>query len=260
MGRLAGRTIVLTGAAQGLGRAMAVAFAKEGAKLALVDINEQALAETAAEVEVRGTVHCAIPADLSRKEAASQVIATAEAELGLVEVLINNAVWARYQAVDELDEETVDRMLAIGVKGILWLVQAVAPGMIAMRRGSIINISSISGLTGLGYSSTYAAVKGGVNAMTRALAVELGEHGIRVNAIAPSAIATPMAKRILDEEGWEGRRRRTPLGRIGESEDISSAAVFLASDESDFITGEILRVDGGYCIGGAIPGVDVPRR
>ncbi len=260
MPRLNGKTVLLTGAAQGLGRAMATLFAAEGAGVALVDINGEALAEVEAEVTAGGGKAVAIHADLSQRAAAATAVAAAESALGPVDVLVNNAVWARYQAIADLDEETVDRMLAIGVKAILWLVQAVAPGMTARRQGSIVNISSISGLTGLAYCPTYAAVKGGVNALTRALAVDLGQQGIRVNALAPSAIPTPMSRRILGEEGWEGRRRRTPLGRVGEPEDVAQAALFLASDESRFVTGEVIRIDGGFCIGGAIPGVDVALR
>jgi NAD(P)-dependent dehydrogenase (short-subunit alcohol dehydrogenase family) len=138
--------------------------------------------------------------------------------------------------------------------------RTVAPAMIERQAGCIINMSSIAALTGLGYSLVYAAVKSGVDGFTRALAIDLGRHGIRVNAISPSAIPSEMSRGILDESAWEGRRRRTPLGRIGSEADIANAALFLASDESAFITGEVLRVDGGYVIGGAIPGVDVPLR
>lgn len=260
MARLAGKTLVLTGAGQGLGRSMAMLFAAEGAALALVDINGEALAETAAAIEAAGGRCLAVEADLCERAAAARVVAETERALGGLDILVNNAVWARYQALEEIDEDTVDRMLAIGVKAVLWLCQAVAPGMAARGGGSIVNVSSISGLTGLSYCATYAAVKGGVNALTRALAVELGTRGVRVNALAPSAVPTPMSRRMLDEAGWEGRRRRTPLGRVGTPEEVARTALFLASDDAAFVTGEVLRVDGGYCIGGAIPGVDLPAR
>jgi NAD(P)-dependent dehydrogenase (short-subunit alcohol dehydrogenase family) len=260
MGRLAGKVAIVTGAAQGLGRAIGRAYLTEGAAVAIVDVNAEELKNSERELRTAGDQVVSHVTDLTDRAAVRNMVQAVSKRFGPVDILVNNAVWAKYQPLNEVNEDVFDRMLAIGLKGLLWVTQAVAPAMIERNRGSIINLSSISALVGMAYSPVYAAVKGGVDGLTRALAVDLGQNGIRVNAISPSAIPSPMSQRILDEGAWEGRRRRTPLGRIGQPSDIAHAAVFLGSDDSSFITGEIVRVDGGYCIGGAIPGVDVARR
>jgi len=258
--RLNGKTALITGGARGLGLAMAKAYLAEGANVGIVDIDPATLAAAAKDLDSHRDRVLLLEADLAiRTEAARTAGRIAEA-LGPVNVLINNAAWTRYEQLHELKEETVDRMMNVGLKAVFWMTQAVAPGMIERKAGSVINISSIVAQTGLAYSLVYAAIKSGLNGFTRALAIDLGQHGIRANAIAPSAIPSEMSRGILDPAGWEGRRRRTPLGRIGAESDVANTAVFLGSDESSFITGEIIRVDGGYCIGGAIPGVDVPLR
>jgi NAD(P)-dependent dehydrogenase (short-subunit alcohol dehydrogenase family) len=259
MARLSGKVAIVTGGAQGLGMAIARAYLAEGASVAVVDVNVAELEKAKNELKSAGRL-IASSTDITDLTAVKNLVVTVQRELGPVDILVNNAVWAKYQKLDEIDEETMDRMIAVGLKGQIWMIQAVSAGMITRNRGSIINLSSISALVGMAYSPVYASVKGGIDGLTRALAVDLGQHSIRVNAISPSAIPTPMSWRILGEAGWEGRKRRTPLGRVGKPEDIAYAATFLGSDESSFITGEVIRVDGGYCIGGAIPGVDVERR
>ncbi|MDO8279075.1 MAG: SDR family NAD(P)-dependent oxidoreductase [Burkholderiaceae bacterium] len=260
MNRLLGKTALITGGARGLGLAMAKAYLAEGAAVGIIDIDKEALAAAGKELAGHGDKVTLLEANLAVRAEVGAAVATITGKIGPVNVLVNNAAWTRYQQLHELDEETVDRMIAVGLKAVFWVTQAVAPAMIERKAGSIINISSIVAQTGLAYSLVYASIKSGLNGFTRALAVDLGRHGIRSNAIMPSAIPSEMSRGLLDPAGWEGRRRRTPLGRIGAESDVANTAVFLASDESAFITGEVMRVDGGYCIGGAIAGVDVPLR
>lgn len=260
MNRLAGKTALITGGARGLGLAMAKTYLAEGAKVAIVDMNRESLKSASGDVGDQGGGVLFIEADLAVRSEAGRAVAETARALGPVDVLVNNAAWTRYQQLHEISEDVVDRMIAAGLKAVYWVTQAAAPAMIERKAGSVINISSIVAQTGLAYSLVYASIKSGLDGFTRALAVDLGRYGIRANAIAPSAIPSEMSRGILDPSGWEGRRRRTPLGRIGAESDVANAALFLASDESAFITGEILRVDGGYCIGGAIAGVDVPLR
>jgi NAD(P)-dependent dehydrogenase (short-subunit alcohol dehydrogenase family) len=260
MGRLSGKVAIVTGGAQGLGIAIAAAYLAEGSSVAVIDINPDELDRAREKLKPSGGKLLTRVTDITDRDAVRDFVQSATDELGPIDILVNNAVWAKYQQLHEVDEETLDRMISVGLKGQIWMIQAVAAGMTGRKSGSIINMSSISGMVGMAYSPVYAGVKGGIDGLTRALAVDLGQSNIRVNAISPSAIPSPMSWRILGEAGWEGRKRRTPLGRIGKPEDIASTAVFLGSDESSFITGEVIRVDGGYCIGGAIPGVDVERR
>ena len=236
---------------------MSRVFAGAGASVAMVDINGDGIRALADQLADVGGRVLPIEADLTQRARAAEIVAEVQAKFGDVDVLVNNATWATYQKIDQIDEETVDRMLAAGLKQVFWMTQAVVPSMIRKGGGSIVNMSSISALTGMAYSPVYAAIKAGIDGFTRALAVDLGAQSIRVNSVAPSAIPSPMSMRILDESAWEGRRKRTPLGRIGTANDIAQAVMFLASPASSFITGEVLRADGGYCIGGAIPGVDV---
>ncbi|MES3002618.1 MAG: SDR family NAD(P)-dependent oxidoreductase [Pseudomonadota bacterium] len=249
--------VLITGGAQGLGEAMALAYAQAGAAVVIADINEAGSLALAARIEGEGGKALGIALDVTDPRSVRACLDAASEKFGYVSVLVNSAMFARYGPIEEIDPETVDRMLAVGLKGVLLMCQGVVPQMRDRKHGVIINISSVVGLAGVGYSSAYAALKGGTDAVTRGLAVELGADGIRVNSIAPSAIPTAMSRRTLDEKGWEERRRRTPLGVIGSVEDVAQAAVFLASDGAKFITGAVLPVDGGFAMAAMIPGVDI---
>lgn len=251
--------VLVTGGAQGLGEAMARACASAGAAVVLADINQEGANEIAASIESDGGRALGVALDVTDAASVQACVDAASQRFGFVSVLINSAMFARYGPIEEIDVSIVDRMLAVGLKGVLLMCQGVVPGMRQRRHGSIINISSVVGLGGVGYSSAYAALKGGTDAITRALAVELGPDNIRVNSLAPSAIPTAMSRRTLDEKGWEERRRRTPLGVIGTVDDVAQAAVFLASDAAKFLSGTTLPVDGGFSIASMIPGVDIDR-
>ncbi|MBG9388078.1 SDR family NAD(P)-dependent oxidoreductase [Caenimonas aquaedulcis] len=254
---LAKEVVLITGGAQGLGEAMALAYARAGAAVVIADINEAGSLALAARIEGNGGRALGLALDVTDPQSVLGCVDAASRKFGYVSVLVNSAMFARYGPIEEVDAATIDRMLAVGLKGVLLMCQRVVPQMRDRKHGVILNISSVVGLAGVGYSSAYAALKGGADAITRGLAVELGHDGIRVNSIAPSAIPTEMSRRTLDEKGWEERRRRTPLGVIGRVEDVANAAVFLASDAAKFITGAVLPVDGGFAMAAMIPGIDI---
>lgn len=258
MKRFQDQAALITGAARGLGRAIAQSFASEGAAVACVDVDAAGVAETAGLIASAGGRALALTADVSDHGQISQAVADTIAAFGGLDIVVNNAVFARYGPLSDLDPAILDRMMSVGIKGVLMTTKAAAPAL-GLRGGAVINMSSIVGLRGVAYSSAYAALKGAVNAMTPALAVELGQQGIRVNAVAPSAIPSDMSNAVLDEAGWEERRRRTALQKIGTPQDVVEATLFLASDVAKFISGVVLPVDGGFTAAGLIPGVDLAR-
>lgn len=245
MKRLNGKTAIVTGAGRGLGREMAIAFAREGARIGILEIDPKSAASTAAEIaDLGGEAEVRI-ADISDRSAAFAAIDAVAARFGRLDVLVNNAMWIRYEPIDQIQNDTVERMLGIGFKATVWCMQAAVPHMKSNGGGAIINVSSPAAEVGLPNAMIYCGIKGAVLAMTRAAAVELGPAGIRVTAIAPGPIHTAGADTIVDPKGFEMRVRRTPLGRLGTPPDIAKAAIFLASDDAAFVTGDMLHVDGG---------------
>ena len=259
MRRFSNRVALVTGAARGLGRSIATGLAAQGAAVACVDIDEPGVKETAALIVKAGGKAAPLVADVTDEQSVRDVVASTIAAFHALDIVVNNAVFARYGPLSDLDPAIVDRMLAVGIKGPLLVTKAAMPALSKSGQGCVINMSSIVGLRGVAYSSAYAALKGAINAMTAALAVELGQQGIRVNAIAPSAIPSDMSNAVLDAAGWDERRRRTALQRIGTQEDVVEAALFLAGDKAHFITGVVLPVDGGFTASGLIPGVDLGK-
>lgn len=260
MPRLRGKRICITGGAQGLGKAFAQAFAREGAAVGIVDLNEEGAKRVAAEIAQGGGRAAWVNADVSRRDSARAAVDRIAEQLGGLTGLVNNAVWARYLPIAAVDEQTLEPMLAAGLKTAYWSTQAALPWLVKSGGASVVNMSSVVALTGVAYASAYSMLKAGLDGMTRALAVELGRYNIRVNSIAPSAVPSPMSMSVLSADGWESRRRSTPLGRLGADSDIANVAVFLMSDESSFMTGDIVRVDGGFSVGAVIPGLDMPAR
>ncbi|MCB1358924.1 MAG: SDR family oxidoreductase [Maritimibacter sp.] len=243
MGRLSGKTCIVTGGAKGLGRVFATAFAGEGARVAVADIADgAALAD-----EIGGLF---IAADISDPEACARIAAETEDRLGPVDVLVNNAaVFATLPMLGYAAWRTEDwdRVLTVNVRGTAQMVQAVAPGMEARGRGSIINITSGTVYKGMPQMLPYIASKGAVAAMTRALSRELGGSGVRVNSLAPGL--TLSSSLLENADHIAGARDRViasrALKRDGHPEDLVGALLFLASDESLFMTGQTLAVDGG---------------
>ena len=242
---LAGRVALVTGAGNGLGRATALHLAAMGATVGVNDLKQEFVDRTVADIIAAGGQAIGMTGNVSTREGMRAVVLGLAERAGRLDVLVNNAAWVRYQAVPDIAAETMDRMLDIGFKAVIWGIQAAAEVMDAERGGCIINIASVAAITGLQNGLVYCGIKAGVTGITRAAAAELGPRGIRVNAIAPSAIPTEGTMRNRNAERDARRVARTPLGRLGAVEDIARAVGFLASGQSGFVTGQVLVVDGG---------------
>ncbi|MFV0308207.1 MAG: SDR family NAD(P)-dependent oxidoreductase [Desertimonas sp.] len=242
MGRLQDKVAIITGGARGQGRAEAARFAEEGAKVVITDVLADAGAATAAELGISFVRH-----DVTSSESWAGVVDATLAAHGRIDVLVNNAgIFERVRLVDT-DEEQYRRTIEVNQFGVFFGLKAVVPTMIAQEAGSIINISSVAGLRSAAGAFAYGASKFAVTGMTRTAAAELARHHIRVNSIHPGLIDTAM----MDEMRTDGRDRvatmasRVPLGRVADADEVATLAVFLASDESGYVTGAQLVVDGG---------------
>jgi NAD(P)-dependent dehydrogenase (short-subunit alcohol dehydrogenase family) len=244
MPRLDGRVAIVTGAARGIGFAIAARFAQEGADVVVADLGEEAIREAA------GRIPRALPvvADVSVTADVRRLVDAAAARHGRIDVLVNNAGITHAAEFLDLAEEDFDRVLRVNLKSMFLCGQAVARHMVAQRvRGAIVNLSSVNAVLAIANQVPYVVSKGGINQLTRVMALSLAPHGIRVNAIGPGTIATEMAQQaVLRDEA--ARRRilsRTPLGRLGEPEEVAAVAAFLASDDASYLTGQTIYPDGG---------------
>jgi NAD(P)-dependent dehydrogenase (short-subunit alcohol dehydrogenase family) len=237
-----GRVVLVTGGSQGIGEACARRFAREGAKLVIADVADapgRALAR-----ELGGTyMHC----DVGDKADIDAIVAQALATHGRIDVLVNNA--GIFKAADFLDvtEEDFDEVLRVNLKGAFLMGQAVARAMAQADGGSIVNMSSVNGVLAIPNIASYNVSKGGINQLTRVMALALADHGIRVNAVAPGTIATELAAKavLTSEEARHKILSRTPQKRLGEPAEIADVVAWLASDAASYVTGEIVTVDGG---------------
>jgi NAD(P)-dependent dehydrogenase (short-subunit alcohol dehydrogenase family) len=239
---LQGRVCIVTGGAQGIGEACVRRFAREGARPVIVDVDDtrgRALAEELGALYV----HC----DVGSKPEVDAVVAQALAAHGRIDVLVNNA--GIFKAADFLDvtEADFDAVLRVNLKGSFLMGQAVAREMVKVGRGAIVNMSSVNGVLAIPNISSYNVSKGGINQLTRVMALALADKGIRVNAVAPGTIATELAAKavLTSEEAKQRIMSRTPMKRLGEPGEIADAVAYLASDAASYITGEIVVVDGG---------------
>jgi NAD(P)-dependent dehydrogenase (short-subunit alcohol dehydrogenase family) len=247
------RVAIVTGAGGGLGRAAAIAFAAAGAHLVVNDVAPDGLEQTMTEIAAVGGHAALHVGDISLGADVASLVDTALSRFGRLDVMHANAAISEYREFETMSEEELDRMLAVNLRGALLCAQAAIAPMRKVGGGSIILVSSVQGFQGLPGCVVYAAAKAGLVAAARTLSVEVGRHGIRVNAIAPGTIDTPMLQRDLapmnpdEREAFVTRvEAANSLGRIGRAEEVADVAVFLASDRSSYVSGSCLVADGGF--------------
>ena len=247
---LTDKVAIVTGGGAGIGRGIAVGLAEYGADVAILDVNAEAAELVAKLVRDKGRRALPIPCDVMDRDAVRAAVGRTVAELGRLDICVNNAGGTRSIKLIDMTDKQVDRQIAINLQNLIVTTQAAAKAMIAAGRGgSIINIASIEGLRAAPTYSVYAACKAGMINFTRTIALELGEHGIRVNGIAPDLVPTEamtkFAPQIVSEQAREGHRSYIPLGRAGNFDDCAGVAVFLASSLSAYVTGVTINTDGG---------------
>ena len=240
------KNAIITGGARGIGKAIALAFAKAGANVAILDIGSQEAAEeTVAELESLGVKGKAFHCDVTDFAATKDVVTQVKKEFGSVDLLVNNAGILRDGLLITMKEEDFDAVININLKGAFNMIRHVGPVMLRQRGGKIINMASIAGLMGNAGQANYSAAKAGMIALTKTTARELGSRGITCNAIAPGFVETDMTA-SMNEQVLTEAAKAIPLGRLARPEEIAQLAVFLAS--SDYITGEVIKIDGGLYI------------
>jgi NAD(P)-dependent dehydrogenase (short-subunit alcohol dehydrogenase family) len=242
-----GRSILITGAARGLGRAMALGAADAGATVTAFDIDAVLLAQLAAAVAPGATGRIATAVvDVADRAA----YLAAAAPIGRIDAVISNAMLLRYDPIEAVTEAIIDRMVGIGIKGAVWGAQVLLAQMDPARGGVLLNLASPVAERGFPTTAVYSMVKGALGSLTRTLSAELGPRGVRVNALAPGSIPTPGAVAITAREEYERRAVKIPVRRLGRDEDVTAAALYLLSDEASYVNGEILHVDGGILAAG----------
>jgi NAD(P)-dependent dehydrogenase (short-subunit alcohol dehydrogenase family) len=243
--RLQDKVAIVTGGGRGIGRDIALAYAKEGARVVVNDVDPATAAATATEAGGRAVV-----ADVAKSADIRRLVETAIGAFGRIDILVNNAMKIVPGKLEQLPEEAWDTTMNIGLRGAFLMSQACAQHMIARKSGVIVNIASIAGLFPYNWAGAYSVVKAGLIMLTKLQAMEWAPYGIRANAITPGYIRTPGTEAMYaDAEIYEGRRKGVPMGRVGSGEDIAGPAVFLASDESRYTTGSVVGADGGQAVG-----------
>lgn len=242
--RLKDKVAIITGAGRGIGEVTAKKFAAEGAKVTVADLNEENVNKTVADIRENGGEAIGILVNVTNRDDVDRMIADTKKHYGRIDILINNAGITQDAQLIKMTEEQWDDVINVNLKGVFNVAQAAARVMKEQQSGVILNASSVVGIFGNFGQSNYAAAKWGVNGMTKTWAKELGKYGIRVNAIAPGFIATPMTEKMPDNV-LEMMKDKSLLKRLGSPEDIANGYVFLASDEAKYITGTILSIDGG---------------
>ena len=247
---LTGQVAIVTGARRGMGRTHALVLAKAGARVAVSDISQEDCEKVLEEIKRAGGEAIAVKCDVTKKEEVDKMVGAAIKKWGRVDILVNNAGIAEFKPFLEMTEEEWDRTLDINLKGYFLCAQAAAREMVKQKSGVIVNIASVAmGQQGIGFPNIvhYCASKGGIVGMTEALAVELAPYNIRVNAISPGMIETPMIDPVKkDPQAMEGILARVPMHRVGKPEEVSNLVLFLASDASSYMTGSTVVIDGGW--------------
>ena len=245
MERLKGKVALITGGARGIGRGIAELFARHGAAVGILDIKADLATSAAAEIASTGARAVGFGGDVSKRESFAQAIAELERQFGRFDILVNNAIWVRYGAIESITQEQLERMVATGFNSVVWGIQSAASAMGRSGGGSIVNIASAAAFMGVPGAMVYCGVKAGVLGLTRSAATDLGPQGIRVNAVCPGSVLTDGMRVNVTPEMMAKRVAQSPLRRMGEVSDIAHAALFLASDECTFMTGAAILVDGG---------------
>lgn len=258
MNRLPGKVALVTGAARGIGKGIATAFATEGAQVGVIDLNEAACQQVVNEITAAGGVALALGADISDEAQVEQVVKRAQERFGTVTVLVNNAAVMPSGPLHLTSPADFDRCMAVNLRGTYLMCRAVIPGMLAAGKGSIIHMSSVTGILGLPGLAVYSATKASLSGLARAMSTDYARQGIRVNAVAPGTIDSPMLHDFLAvQQNPEPLRQQFddmhPIGRVGQIDEVASVFVFLASDESSFVTGATYTVDGGLSVKGQQP-------
>lgn len=247
MGRLDNKVAIITGAAGGMGKADALLFVQEGAKVAITDLQEDKIKDVVAEIEALGGEAIGFKHNVASEEDWVRVVDETVQKFGKIDILVNNAGVSNATPFMDLTVEGWEKTMSINVTSIFLGQKYVIPYMIEAGGGSIVNISSIAGLTGGSGAGPYTASKGAVRMLTKATAVDFAKHNIRCNSVHPGYIETPMTVDLFkDEQMMQWFQSQTPLPRLGKAEDIARGVLFLASDESSYITGVELPIDGGY--------------
>ncbi|TBL75114.1 SDR family NAD(P)-dependent oxidoreductase [Paenibacillus thalictri] len=253
--RLQGKVILITGAGSGIGKSSALLFASEGAVVIVNDLQEDKGNETVEEIRAAGGEASFIQADVTNPDSVKAMVDTAIAQYGRIDVLFNNAGISGVGAIHEVEPEAWDRVIAVNIRGVFLPSKYVLPHMMERQSGAIINMSSCIAEIGLGRRASYSATKGAVLALTKSMQVDYAPYGIRVNALLPGTILTPFVENYLrtsyddPEEAIQSLKKRQLSGDLGRPEDVAKAALFLASDESKFMMGSPLYIDGGVTFG-----------
>jgi 2-hydroxycyclohexanecarboxyl-CoA dehydrogenase len=248
--RLAGQTALVTGAGRGIGRAIALALAREGAQVAALDILGEEAAKVRGEVEALGVKALACTADLTKRDQVNRAVEGVVAQLGGLDIVVNNAGWDKLEMFLDSEEPTWDRIIAVNFKSILYVCKAALPHMVTRGGGRVINIASDAGRVGSMGEAVYAGSKGAIIAFSKTLAREVARSRITVNVVCPGLTETPLLQGIRADSPRAGKiidavTRGIPLGRVGLPEDVAEAVAFLASPAANYITGQTLSVSGG---------------
>lgn len=254
-GDLDGRVAIVTGAAMGIGQSCAKRMAEDGARVVIADIDAKAGEATRDEISGSGGTAVFVKTDVTSMADMEALASEAIKRFGTIDILVNNAAQAIGGVVDEIDESTWNRVMTTNLTSVWRGIKVCAPAMRKKKKGAIVNMSSVQSLAGFKGWAAYAAAKGGINALTQQAAVDLAAVGIRVNAVAPGTIMTPLNEKVFREHPnpdelittWNNAH---PIGRFGQPEEVAELVAFLASDRASFITGDIIRIDGGLIVRG----------
>jgi 3-oxoacyl-[acyl-carrier protein] reductase len=251
MRKLENKVAIITGAGSGMGKAQAILFAKEGAKIIAADINMDGLKKTVEEIKAEGGDAFAVEIDVSKKDSVEEGVKRGLEKYGKIDILSNTAgILDDYKPTLDTSEELWDKIMSVNLKGVYYMTNAVLPQMIERKEGTIVNIASIAAFVAGGGGAAYTSAKHAIAGYTKQLSFDYGQKGIRVNAIAPGAVETGMTKEIFEDGSADvmDAVKSVPAGRYGQPEEIASVALFLVSDDASFMHGAIVPVDGGWIV------------